>query len=190
MAAQGNSAEAQYYLGETLLLRAYDYDNAIAWWRKAADQGHAGAQSNLGYMLTSGLGVEQNNDEAIRLFRLAAGKGHVEAQYNLGAMYDLGMSVRQDHGEAAAWFARAAENGLESAKAICCNHGMPVYVVGVPAVFGWLALDRRGRWRVQGATIRHAGSVAFINRNYAKQLFAHHASKHGSGARSMRVVVR
>lgn len=36
----------------------------------------------------------------------------------------------------------------------------------VPAVFGWLALDRRGRWRVQGEPIRHAASVAFINRNY------------------------
>lgn len=97
--AQSGDAEAQYYLGETLLLRSYDYENAIIWWRKAADQGHAGAQSNLGYMLTSGLGIEPNHGEAIKLFRLAAGKGHSEAQYNLGAMYDLGMSVRQNHEE-------------------------------------------------------------------------------------------
>jgi TPR repeat protein len=77
--AESGDLESQYYLGETLLLRTYDYDNAVAWWRKAAEQGHAGAQSNLGYMMVSGLGVEQNNDEAIRLFQLAARKGHAEA---------------------------------------------------------------------------------------------------------------
>ncbi|MCK4868348.1 MAG: sel1 repeat family protein, partial [Alphaproteobacteria bacterium] len=43
--AQSGDAESQYYLGETLLLRSYDYENAMIWWRKAADQGHAGAQS-------------------------------------------------------------------------------------------------------------------------------------------------
>ena len=109
--AESGDAESQYYLGETLLLRVYDYENAIAWWRKAADQGHAGAQSNLGYMLTAGLGVETNHAEAIRLFRLAAQKGNAEAQYNLGAMYDLGMSVRQDREEAAVWFARRPGTG-------------------------------------------------------------------------------
>ena len=37
----------------------------------------------------------------------------------------------------------------------------------VPAVYGWLALDRRGRWRLRGETLGHAATVAFINRNYA-----------------------
>src|SRR5574338_552951 len=37
----------------------------------------------------------------------------------------------------------------------------------VPALYGWLSLDRRGQWRLQGAPIRHAGMVAFISRNYA-----------------------
>lgn len=37
----------------------------------------------------------------------------------------------------------------------------------VPALFGWLGLDRRGRWLIQGGTITHPRIVATINRNYA-----------------------
>jgi hypothetical protein len=37
----------------------------------------------------------------------------------------------------------------------------------VPALFGWLSLDRRGRWLVQGETISHPRIVDVINRNYA-----------------------
>lgn len=37
----------------------------------------------------------------------------------------------------------------------------------VPALFGWLSLDRRGRWLVQGETISHPRIIEAINRNYA-----------------------
>lgn len=37
----------------------------------------------------------------------------------------------------------------------------------VPALFGWLSLDRRGRWLVQGEAISHPRIIAVINRNYA-----------------------
>ena len=37
----------------------------------------------------------------------------------------------------------------------------------VPAVFGWLGLDRRGRWLIQGEIISHPRIVLAINRNYA-----------------------
>ena len=37
----------------------------------------------------------------------------------------------------------------------------------VPACYGWLSLDRRGNWRLKGDVVRHAGLIAFINRNYA-----------------------
>lgn len=36
----------------------------------------------------------------------------------------------------------------------------------VPAVFGWMSLDRRGRWCLEGAPVTHRGAVAFMNRNY------------------------
>jgi hypothetical protein len=36
----------------------------------------------------------------------------------------------------------------------------------VPAVYGWLALDRRGQWRIKGERITHPGLRDFIARNY------------------------
>jgi len=36
----------------------------------------------------------------------------------------------------------------------------------VPALFGWLSLDRRGRWRVQGELISRPQIIDTLNRNY------------------------
>src|SRR5438093_7717580 len=36
----------------------------------------------------------------------------------------------------------------------------------VPAVYGWLALDRRGNWRIKGQRIGNAALRDFIARNY------------------------
>jgi hypothetical protein len=36
----------------------------------------------------------------------------------------------------------------------------------VPDVYGWLSLDRRGQWRLQGGTIGNLGLRQFISRNY------------------------
>jgi hypothetical protein len=41
----------------------------------------------------------------------------------------------------------------------------------VPAVFGWLALDARGRWLLKGETIANRAAVDFIARNYAHDEF-------------------
>lgn len=37
----------------------------------------------------------------------------------------------------------------------------------VPALFGWLRLDRRGRWLIKGETISRPQIIDTINRNYA-----------------------
>jgi hypothetical protein len=37
----------------------------------------------------------------------------------------------------------------------------------VPALFGWLALDRRGRWLIRGESITRLQIIDTINRNYA-----------------------
>ena len=36
-----------------------DYSEAAAWYRQAAEQGHANAQFNLGWMYANGRGVPQ-----------------------------------------------------------------------------------------------------------------------------------
>ena len=37
----------------------------------------------------------------------------------------------------------------------------------VPAVYGWLSLDRRGNWLIKGERIANAALREFIGRNYA-----------------------
>ncbi|MCB1742799.1 MAG: DUF2946 family protein [Gammaproteobacteria bacterium] len=37
----------------------------------------------------------------------------------------------------------------------------------VPAVFGWLALNRRGQWLLRDSPLTHERAIGFINRNYA-----------------------
>jgi hypothetical protein len=36
----------------------------------------------------------------------------------------------------------------------------------VPSVYGWLSLDRRGRWRIKGELVSHREFVSCINRSY------------------------
>lgn len=37
----------------------------------------------------------------------------------------------------------------------------------VPALYGWVRLDRRGHWHIQGERVTREALVAFIGRNYA-----------------------
>jgi hypothetical protein len=38
----------------------------------------------------------------------------------------------------------------------------------VPAVYGWLSLDRRGNWRIKGEKVSNAALREFIGRNYER----------------------
>ena len=58
---------------------AQDDAEAARLFRLAADQGHAGAQNNLGYMFEDGKGVAKDRVEAIRWHRLAAAQGQGQA---------------------------------------------------------------------------------------------------------------
>ena len=55
---------------------AKDEVAAVNWYRKAAEQGHAQAQNNLGRMYQNGLGVSKNRAEAITWYRKAAKQGN------------------------------------------------------------------------------------------------------------------
>ena len=48
-------------------------------WKPLADQGHAYAQYNLGWMYANGEGVPEDDAEAVRWLRLAADQGLAEA---------------------------------------------------------------------------------------------------------------
>ena len=61
-------------------------DLAFESYRKAAEQGLAKAQSNLGLMYLNGQGVIQDDKQAVYWFRKAAKQGLVIAQHNLWLM--------------------------------------------------------------------------------------------------------
>ena len=92
-----------------------DDAEAVIWYRRAAEQGHAGAQYSLGRMYDIGRGAPEDDAEAVRWFRLAAEQGEASAQYNLGVMYGTGEGVPQDDAEAVRWYRLAAEQGTPRA---------------------------------------------------------------------------
>jgi TPR repeat protein len=107
-----------------------DYAEAIRWYRQAADQGNAGAQTNIGYLYEHGLGVTQNYLEALRWYRMAADQGQATAQSNIGVFYDKGYGVAQNYGEAMRWYHMAADQGNVDAEynlalLYANGHGVP-----------------------------------------------------------------
>ena len=74
-----NSLAAMYALRGTGVSR--NATEAVKWWRKAAEQGHEGAQIRLALMFRNGWGVSKDAAEAVKWYRKAAEQGDADAQY-------------------------------------------------------------------------------------------------------------
>lgn len=92
-----------------------DYEEALKWFTKAAEQGHSGAQCNLGSMYGGGYGVSLDCSESAKWFRKAAEQGDAEGQYQLGNIYSTGLGAQKDSQEAIKWYWRAAAQGHDNA---------------------------------------------------------------------------
>ena len=79
--------------------------------RKAAEQGLASAQNNLGVAYDNGEGVAKDLVEAVKWYGKAAEQGNAKAQFNLGVAYRNGEGVAKDVVEAVKWYGKAAEQG-------------------------------------------------------------------------------
>jgi hypothetical protein len=99
---------AKYFNGNGIAL---DLEQAVYWYKKAAEQGHAGAQSQLGDCYFRGEGVNKDKKLAFHWFKKAAEQGHADAQSCVAGMYKCGMGVTQDLNRAAYWYTKAAEQG-------------------------------------------------------------------------------
>ncbi len=84
--------------------------------RKAAEQGLAEAQVNLGNVYADGEGVPQDPAKAADWYRKAAEQGNASAQYSLSLMYGYGTGVPKDEAKAVEWIGQAAEQGNASAQ--------------------------------------------------------------------------
>jgi TPR repeat protein len=60
-----------------------DYKQAVYWYQKAADQGYANAQHNLGWIYENGVGVPKNDKQAVYWYQKAADQGNPVSQNRL-----------------------------------------------------------------------------------------------------------
>lgn len=91
--ADKGDAESQYELGCAFLFEnlgvAKDEGEAVKWFRTAAENNNANAQSNLGVCYSRGQGVSKDDVEAVKWFRKAAEQNMALAQLNLGLRRQL-----------------------------------------------------------------------------------------------------
>jgi TPR repeat protein len=119
-------AETQFSLGKSYL-KGTNYAAAAEAFRKAAEQGHAFAQNNLGVLYSKGLGVTQSYVEAAKWYRKDAEKGDALAQNSLGWFLVHSRGMDQDYKQAAVWYRKAAEQDLPEAQ----NHLGDLYYEGL-----------------------------------------------------------
>lgn len=112
--ASGGNPVAQFYLGKIYMqgLGAKpDYNKAMSWTRKAADQRNVEAENFLGLLYYYGLGAPQSYTDAMSWYRKAADAGNVKAQTSLGMMYLNGQGAPEDPVQAYKWLKLAEVAG-------------------------------------------------------------------------------
>ena len=72
-----------YYTGNGV---ERDVKMAVVWFQKAANQGNAMAQYQLGVCLENGIGVVKDEREAIEWYKKAAELGHEEARERMKSL--------------------------------------------------------------------------------------------------------
>lgn len=108
-AAEKGHAAAQALLAE-ILDRAEFNEEALAWYRKGAEQGHPAAEFGLGTMYLAGEGVKADPEQAIFWFTRAAERGHAGAIVTLAqALMNAPPERNVDEATLLRWLQRAAE---------------------------------------------------------------------------------
>ena len=107
------------------------FTRAVAWYKKAAEQGYVDAQYNLAVCYHE-LGTHRAPRnllftgflfaEAAKLFQKAAKKGDADAQAELGYCYASGEGVQQSNAEAFEWLQKAAAQGHTQAQQTLRDH--------------------------------------------------------------------
>lgn len=122
LARKGN-AKAQLYVGDCFANGQgvfMDTDEAIKWYRLAADQELPEAQHRMFACCMDGVGIERNTANAAKWCRKAAEAGHGDAMFDMGMLYVSGTGVEQNAKGAFRWFRKGAE----------CGHTMCLYKFG------------------------------------------------------------
>jgi TPR repeat protein len=107
--ATAGDVVAQVSLGMILYYQTPDTAQALDWFRRAAAQGHASAEHQMGQLYDFGFGVAQDDAQALAWYRKAAEHGSAAAARAIGDFYRKGRSVPADAAEAARWYRRGAD---------------------------------------------------------------------------------
>ena len=152
LAAEQGNAQAQFCIGRYYDIGRgvrRDYNEAVKWYRKAAEQDYVYAfyelevieclrkpaeQGDVCAQFNTGIyyfedGVQQDYIEAVKWFMKAAEQGHISAQCNLGYCYAYGLGVEQDYTKAIKWYLEATEQGCAEAQnnlGVCYAKGQGV----------------------------------------------------------------
>lgn len=113
-AADAGNAPSQALLGDILDQAEFD-EEALTYYRKAAQQGNADGEFGVGKMHAAGEGVKRDAAEALKWITRAAEKDHALAIKVLAQAYtkgELGLSEAQRSSpDALRWVRRAADGG-------------------------------------------------------------------------------
>lgn len=96
----------------------FQYKMALAWFEKAAEQGHHVSMKHLSQMFGEGLGLEgkPDHEKSIKwLTRLANETSDPMALHYMGIKYAFGQGIARDPKEAMKWYLKATEHNITKA---------------------------------------------------------------------------
>lgn len=96
-----------YYFGRNG--KEQDYEEAVEYFRQAAELGLAYAQYSLAFCYQKGQGMDADDNEAARWYRMAAEQGHADSQCNYGQCCEYGEGVPKNIEDAVMWYQKSAE---------------------------------------------------------------------------------
>lgn len=167
-----------------------DYAQAVAWFRKAAEQGNAEAQYSMGVLYADGKGVSRDHYQAALWYHKAAEQGYARAQYYLADTYYSGRDVSQDYSQAAYWYGQAAEQGHAESQnmlGFLYEHGRGVAQSHVQAAHWYQkAADQGYRTGQHNLGLLYYNGKG-VNQDYAKaaELFRKAAEQGVDGSQNM-----
>lgn len=127
--ATGGDARSQFLLGLVYEFGhagiTKDLQQALSWFKQAAEQGIGLPQAWVGDFYYQGIGIPVNFAEAFRWYRKAAEQNYSWAQFMVGEMNTKGQGVPRDRAEAMRWYRKAADNGHNLSKFIAAIHYEP-----------------------------------------------------------------
>ncbi len=107
-----NDKIAQNKLGDFYENQAHpDYEKALYWYEKSANQGYAPAQYNLAIIYEFRNRLNPEYKKSLYWLKKSVNQGYAPAQNGLGMLYSMGRGIPQDNKKALYWFTKSANNG-------------------------------------------------------------------------------